>query len=55
MIDVKKYEVLKALDEITEMSDEEMAINQEWIRKVANSAYSLVKQKYKPNVELRKK
>lgn len=42
---MKRHEVLSALDRIREMSDQEVAINAEWIRKVSLAAYSLIKQR----------
>nr|WP_272898890.1 hypothetical protein [Brevibacillus laterosporus] len=44
---MKRHEVLSALDRITEMTDEEIEINSDWIRKIALSAYTLIKQKSK--------
>lgn len=43
---MKKHEVLRALDNITEMSDQELFINADYIRTTALAAYSLIKQKY---------
>ena len=45
---MKRHEVLDALDRIYEMSDEEIKANPDYIRKVSNAAYSLIKQKYEP-------
>ncbi|MCP1133364.1 hypothetical protein NKT34_08685 [Paenibacillus polysaccharolyticus] len=42
---LKRHELLKRLDNVVEMSDEEMAKNVEWIRDVAQSAYSHIKQR----------
>nr|WP_272898864.1 hypothetical protein [Brevibacillus laterosporus] len=44
---MKKHEVLSALDRIREMTDTEIEMNPDWIRKVALSAYTLIKQKSK--------
>lgn len=44
---MKKHEVLSALDRITEMSDDELQFNRDYIRKVAWAAYGLIKQKSK--------
>nr|WP_262351773.1 hypothetical protein [Brevibacillus laterosporus] len=44
---MKKHEVLSVLDRIREMTDTEIEINPDWIRKVALSAYTLIKQKSK--------
>ncbi|MEK5166016.1 hypothetical protein NYE69_27220 [Paenibacillus sp. FSL R5-0527] len=41
---MKRYEVLSALDRITEMTDKEVQLNAEWIKSVALAAYSLIKQ-----------
>ncbi|MFI8714463.1 hypothetical protein [Brevibacillus brevis] len=41
---MKRGEVVKKLDRIRDMSDEEVTINAEWIRKVATHAFSLLKQ-----------
>ncbi len=41
---MKRYEVLSALDRITEMSDKEVQLNTEWIKSVAQAAYCLIKQ-----------
>ena len=38
-----KKEVKDALDEIRDMSDEEIADNGQYIRKVAEEAYALIK------------
>lgn len=38
-----KSEVKNALDEITEMSDKEIGYNSNYIRKVAEEAYALIK------------
>lgn len=38
-----KSEVKNALDDITEMSDKEIAVNADYIRKVAEEAYALIK------------
>lgn len=42
---MKKNEVLKALDNISEMNDEDIKINEnaEYIRKAAIEAYALIK------------
>lgn len=40
---MKKREVLSALDDITEMTDHEIQINSEFIRKTALAAYSVLK------------
>ncbi|WP_186375522.1 hypothetical protein [Paenibacillus xylanexedens] len=45
---MKRYEVLKNLHNINEMTDHEIEINKEFIRQTAIAAYSLIKQKYKP-------
>lgn len=42
---LKRHELLKRLDNIVEMSDEEITKNVEWIRDVAQSAYSHIKQR----------
>jgi hypothetical protein len=53
---MKRYDVLKRLDIITEMKDEEIAINAEWIREVALASLNLIKQKYKkPRAEPHRK
>ncbi|WP_275052259.1 hypothetical protein [Brevibacillus laterosporus] len=44
---MKKHEVLSALDRIREMTDAEIEMNPDWIRIVALSAYTLIKQKSK--------
>lgn len=44
---MKRHEILAALDRIREMSDAEIQLNPEWIRKVSLAAYSLVKQQPK--------
>jgi len=41
---LKKHEVLKALDRIIEMSDEELFINADYIRNASQAAYGLIKQ-----------
>lgn len=38
-----KSEVKNALDEIRDMSDEEIADNSNYIRKIAEEAYALIK------------
>ena len=40
---MKKSEVKNALDSIREMTNEEIAMNAEYIRKVAEEAYALIK------------
>lgn len=47
MITIKKHEVLKALDRIAEMTDAEIEMNAEWIRKISQSAFALIKQQPK--------
>lgn len=42
---MKKHEVLKALDRIHDMTDEEMKINHDWRRAVSLAAYGLIKQR----------
>ena len=42
---LKRCDVLTRLDSITEMSDEEVALNPDWIREVAESAYCHIKQR----------
>lgn len=42
---MKKHEVLKALESITEMSNTEMRFNCDFIREVSLAAYGLLKQK----------
>jgi len=44
---MKRYEVLEALDNITEYSNAEIVANAEFIRKVAIEAYGLIKQQQK--------
>ena len=39
-----KYETKKRLDTIREMSDEEIAINADFIRETAESAFCLIRQ-----------
>lgn len=41
---MKRGEVVQKLDRIRDMSDEEVTLNADWIRKVAAHAYSLLKQ-----------
>lgn len=41
---MKRYELLKALEDINEFSDHEIAINADFIRRVAILAYGLIKQ-----------
>ena len=38
-----KSEVKNALDEIRDMSDEEIAVNADYLRKVAEEAFALIK------------
>ena len=42
-MEMTKSEVKNALDEIRDMSDEEIADNSNYIRKVAEEAYALIK------------
>lgn len=42
---MKRYEILKALEEINEYSDADIAINAEYIRSIAIEAYSHIKQR----------
>lgn len=42
-VGMTKSEVKNALDVITEMSDKEIAVNSDYIRKVAEEAYALIK------------
>ncbi len=42
-VGMTKSEVKNALDEIRDMSDEEIADNSNYIRKVAEEAYALIK------------
>ena len=42
-VEMTKSEVKNALDEIRDMSDEEIADNGNYIRKVAEEAYALIK------------
>ncbi|GIN71176.1 hypothetical protein J14TS2_16510 [Bacillus sp. J14TS2] len=46
MKEMKRYEVLEALDSLYEMNDKEIQMNPDLIRKVAIASYSLIKQKY---------
>ena len=41
---LKKHETKKRLDRICEMSDEEIAINADFIRETAESAFCLIRQ-----------
>lgn len=41
---MKRGEVVKRLDIIRDMSNQDIAINAEWIKEVAQHAYSLLKQ-----------
>ncbi|MEJ8548422.1 hypothetical protein [Brevibacillus borstelensis] len=41
---MKRGEVVQRLDRIRDMSDEEVTLNAEWIRKVAAHVYCLMKQ-----------
>ncbi|QDS32502.1 hypothetical protein [Brevibacillus brevis] len=41
---MKRGEVVQKLNHIRYMSDEEVTLNAEWIRKVTANAYSLLKQ-----------
>lgn len=43
VMEMTKSEVKNALDEIRDMSDEEIADNGNYIRKVAEEAYALIK------------
>jgi hypothetical protein len=42
---LKKADVLKRLDVLKDMSDNEITLNAKWIRELATAAYSLIKQK----------
>lgn len=41
---LKRIDLLKRLESIKEMSDQEIAMNMDWIRSVAESAYCHIKQ-----------
>lgn len=43
---MNKSDVLRRLDTIKDMLDQEIAINAKWIREIAESAYSHLKQRY---------